>query len=362
MVQIIQRRPSIGGLLGGLVGGGISGVAEGARLGLQGTIDQFFEEKKAAREEEKIQQTIDKLKDQGFSEQEAQLNALLTTGGQTNLAGIVLDRMLREEGGIPGIGAAPGGVEEIDVEDRIPFQDVGITPKERVTRQESRYKTNLPLFQELSKKMEGYDSERLSIDRLVALNESGKLPTGFGRWNIKITGEDKGELRFPNLATDETQSFIKVINDFTVKAKDSFGARVTNFELARFMKRLPGLLNSASGRKMILRQMDIINQLNVMHNQGILNVIDEAGGVRKIDYDKAQTISKKRNKERITSLKKEYAKIGLEAAKAERQQKTLKKVPKGTQLTREEAERLLENVGGDRKKAEKRAKQLGYTF
>lgn len=176
----------------------------------------------------------------------------------------------------------------------------------------ARYKSNLPLYKEDQKKLEAMEREGINLQRIKSINASGKLPSGLGRWNVDF---DMGELRIPFAANAETQAFVKTINDWTVNAKDSFGARVTNFELKRFMKRLPSLLNTTEGRRQIIRQMEIINELNQLHKQGITDAFDKAGGLRKLDYDQAQRISKRENKVRIEQLKKEYTNAGKASPK-----------------------------------------------
>lgn len=233
--------------------------------------------------------------------------------------------------------------------------------KERASEKlaDTRYKTNLPLFNEAVKKVKSAESEGLSIQRLQELNESDKLPKGLGRLNVNLSS---GELRLPFLANPETQAFVKTINDFTTKAKDSFGARVTNFELNRFMKRLPTLLNTTEGRRTILRQMEIINQLNTLEQQGILDVFDQEGGVRKIDYDQAERKSKKSNKSAVEKLKKEFLSLDADAKSLSRAPgNKIQKVKKGTPLT-EEIAREIRQKAGSKEKAEKMARQLGYEF
>jgi hypothetical protein len=99
-----------------------------------------------------------------------------------------------------------------------------------------------------------------------------------------------GDIRFPALANAETQGFVKTINDFTVKAKDTFGARVTNFELASFMKRLPTLANSEEGRRLIIDQMQAMGDLDRLYYDSLKDVYDQYG-LRGIDSQKAEEIA-----------------------------------------------------------------------
>ncbi len=225
-------------------------------------------------------------------------------------------------------------------------------------KEESRYKANLPLYQAAQKKLQSAELEDASIKRLMTLNEGGNLPEGIGRWNVSFKD---GELLVPFASHPDAQAFVKTINDFTVKAKDSFGARVTNFELERFMKRLPGLLNSEEGRRVILRQMEIITELNVMKDRGIIDVFDAKGGLRNIDYDRATTLAKKQNKPQIEKLRKEYINLNSRKLTEEAQKKkTLKKVAEGTPITKDIVRKLMEKTAGDVKKAKEMGKQLGY--
>ena len=181
--------------------------------------------------------------------------------------------------------------------------DQGLTPSERVRRQESRYKTQTKQYEEAQDRSNDFSQEGIKIERLESLNNSDKLPQGLGRVNVNLKN---GELRFPFASNPETQEFIKVMNDFLVGAKGTFGARVTNFEVDRFLRRLPSLLNTKEGREAVLHQMRIINEINQLQTQGIVDAFDEAGGVRRLDYDEAARRSHKKNREQLNALKKLY--------------------------------------------------------
>lgn len=181
--------------------------------------------------------------------------------------------------------------------------DKNLTPKERVKRQEDRYAKNLPLYQQNQTKLQALQHEADSLETLAEL--SPKI-SGWERLNINPS---TGALLIPAAASADAQRFAKTVNDFTVNAKDSFGARVSNFELDRFMQRLPTLANSEEGRAQIIRQMQIINQMNSLRNQTLKDVFEEHGGVRNIDYDQAERMADKITTPKIDSLKKEFRRI-----------------------------------------------------
>ncbi len=187
-------------------------------------------------------------------------------------------------------------------EQKIDF-DRGLKPKEKIARQGERYSKNLPLYQESSKKIKNLEYEKRALDTLSELNQSGKLPENLGRLNVNLKS---GELIVPALASPEAQLYVKTINDFTTQAKDSYGSRVTNFDLQQFMKRLPTLANTSEGRDKINEQMKMINELNTLNEESVRDVIDEYGGIRNIDYDQAERIAEKKINGRKKEILKEY--------------------------------------------------------
>lgn len=203
--------------------------------------------------------------------------------------------------------------------------DKGLTPRERASRQEGRYAKNLPLFTESQKKLK---SQELQKEELGILEELSPQITFMERFNMNPM---TGELIFPGLASPEAQRFVKTINDFTVSAKDSYGSRVTNFDLNQFLKRLPTLANSQEGRRAIIDQMKIITDINMAYENSLHNVFDEHGGIRNLDYDRAQSIADSRAKPQVDALKARFKTISHEAEKdVKRSVDEFKKItPKG---------------------------------
>ncbi len=222
-------------------------------------------------------------------------------GGKTKIVENLIDKQNR--------GQQPAGLDNPDIED----YDLGLTPKERVKRQDERFRVQTPLVNANSQALSSLQNEDLSIGLLDELTDSGKVGSGLHALNIN---PQTGALIIPQFGTAEEQLFVKTINDFTVKAKDSFGANVTNFELDRFMQRLPTLANSPEGRKLILRQMGIINHLNQLDKSGIQEVFDKYG-VRNIDYADAEKIARTKIKDQKEALRKEYIELEKVASKDE---------------------------------------------
>ncbi len=251
------------------------------------------ETRKQAEANAKIEEennAVEALKKGGATDLDVELYKASPVGGKTKVIESVIEKGQRE--------TQPPGFENPDVED----YDKGLTPRERVKRQDDRFKLQTPLVNKNSESLNALENEGMSIDLLDELTDSGKVGEGLHKLNIN---PKTGDLIIPQVGTPEEQLFVKTVNDFTVKAKDSFGARVTNFELDRFMQRLPTLANSAEGRKLILRQMKIINQINKLEKQAIQEVFDQYG-VRNIDYVDAENMARRKISDQKDTLRKQY--------------------------------------------------------
>ena len=257
------------------------------------------------RAEDERYKTIEKY----FGKKEAEIYKAAPEGGKTEILKYLYDRAERE-GSLNQNLQDQGILPEIEGEEvtskpsskTIDF-DKGLTPKEKVRRQEARYSTNLPLYQTSVEKKRALDSEK---DHLEILEDLSPQIGTIERVNIN---PQTGELFLPGLASEAAQRYVKTLNDFTTNAKDSYGARVTNFDLQQFMKRLPSLANSEEGRKQIVKQMQIINSINSLREQAIQDVIDRHGGIRNIDYDQAERIAEKESSLETAKLKAEFKKI-----------------------------------------------------
>jgi hypothetical protein len=312
------------------------GLGQGVTSGLALLISNRIQDMRRRSEKNRLVQ-------RGFPPQIAEVWGELSEGGRTKFADLFMDEVQR---GLTGQDTIEIGEEKIESPS---VREAGLTPKETVARQEKRYDKNLPLYQDLEKKRRAHETENLKIDQLQRLNQSGALPAGLGRINVNFK---TGELLLPAAATPEAQLFIKTVNDFLVGAKDTFGSRVTNFEIQRFLKRLPTLANSKEGRDAILRQMEVINELNQLNEEGILNAFENAGGLRNLDYDAAVRQGRKDTRDREKQLKEEFAQIAKLRPKAD------------TEI--EENEIIMIDPQGRRRAVKKedvkKARDAGYTL
>lgn len=164
-----------------------------------------------------------------------------------------------------------------------------------------------PELLERETKLSHYEQEAARFERLQELFSpeiENKFPSSI---SVGLFTKD-GELR-PTAAaalSPEAQEAVKLVADNLSGAKDTFGARVTNFDLQAYMKRLPTLLNSAEGRRRVLRDLRLMNKLNTMHQEGVLEIVDREGGPEKISLSQAERRYRKEHSREIDQLKKEF--------------------------------------------------------
>ena len=231
------------------------------------------------------------------ADKHASLWGMMTIGGQTELAKFYVDRLMRGSPGQQSINSFSGqpisdeqtAVEEVQSYD---WPEVNLfedrTPKEKNKLKGDLLRENNKEIKELDAGLRNKDQMMTRTNQLKRLNDSGRLPENMEKLNVNW---NTGELRFPALANEETQLFVKTVNDFTSQAKESYGARVTNFDLIQFLKRLPTLANSPGGRRVVIEQMEALQSLDRLEDDAIRQVYDHYG-VQNIDRATASKIAR----------------------------------------------------------------------
>lgn len=276
-------------------------------------------EAKEADQEEGQTKVIENV----FGPTAAKLWKTFPTGARTEITKAMLDAKFRgkssQEIEQMLAGAAQQNVKKAPQEQNQPgsgFQlpesiepPKDLKPSELPAWRESRRKENAPVYQEAQSKAKAADKEATELRILQKINESGKLPEGLSRLMINPeTNEPYGIVQLANKVPPAVQRWVKTINDFTTRAKDSYGSRVTNFDLQQFMRRLPGLLNSPEGRKDIIHQMQVLSDLNSLHEGSLVNIYQKYG-VGNIEQEQADQLATQMNKETEEMLREELDNI-----------------------------------------------------
>lgn len=142
------------------------------------------------------------------------------------------------------------------------------TPAERVKWRDKNQTFNNKLLKETKEKTSAHKDSLLKYGRARDLNDSGKLPSGIGRLVINPeTGDPRPIASLVGVVNKETQNFVKTINDFLSGAQKYFGGKVSNFEVGTFKSRLPSLMNTEEGRRLIIEQMRLMEELQLVHDQ-----------------------------------------------------------------------------------------------
>tara|TARA_R110000868_G_scaffold182762_3_gene423835 strand:- start:8820 stop:9977 length:1158 start_codon:yes stop_codon:yes gene_type:complete len=343
--QRIQQGMDIGRNVGTNIGGAFQDARDTSSL------DQLIEEAKASNDTSKLEQILgriqdpqkrdqgvrlikekmaktetqnqsikdyQKLIDLGFNPEEAkqysQILANIPVGAQTETWKQIFDikkRMPKQPSSqsknplTQDADPEKPGYQEPDIDNFI-----GMTPSERIKSQSEFRKINLPIWEQAKNGYKSAQAEIRAVDQLARIDATGKLPKGLERLNINPSS---GELIFPAASNAETQLYVKTINDFTTKAKDSYGGRVTNFELARFMQRLPSPANTKEGRELIAKAMTSIAKINALQQKTLVDVYRKHGA-QNIDPIQAEEIAEQKMKPELDKLITEYEAIIPEQA------------------------------------------------
>lgn len=320
MVQILPRPESKGEMFAKMISGGLAGGAQGAEI-LRNAFRERGERKALSEEfgdifgkihspdvrrqllggELERKSMAEKLNAQSIAEKEdyekikkaygeefADVWLASGQGERTALTNAALRQASRrlpigglfgeqEEQEAPrtvrkGTARLPSG-ETIDLPE-IPEPE-NLTPSEKVKYKSSLRADNKKLHKENIDKSKGLKDTAQHLDILDNLNE--KIPEGVSRLLIDKEGNIRPTALKLKLVPKEVERFSKTVNDFLTSAKDIFGSRVTNYDIAQFKSRLPSLLNSKEGRKEIIHQMKILNQIEQNYRNALKQIYSHYG-------------------------------------------------------------------------------------
>ena len=120
----------------------------------------------------------------------------------------------------------------------------------------------LPFVKDVRSKARGAEENDLRLDRMEALINTGKVDTPLFATLIKtITHGVFGVgLDLTSVLSPESQQFEKLSTDFLKNAKDLFGSRITDQEVQNFLKTIPSLTQSNSGKIAVIENLKDFNE------------------------------------------------------------------------------------------------------
>lgn len=175
------------------------------------------------------------------------------------------------------------------------------------TKKEGKYfEFNEPELKKIADTERKLDIEDARYGRMEELfSDPSKFPSSITAAFFTKDGQ-LSDIAYSQLSP-EAQEAVKLIIDSTSNIKDTYGARVTNFDLQTYLRKLPSLLNSPEGRMRVLRDLRNVNSINQLYNRGIQEVFDDAGGSDKISFSEADKKFKKKYGEQMKGMLTDFA-------------------------------------------------------
>lgn len=271
---ILPEIPSLGKQLGAGIGEGLSQSAKmAAQLGL--------DKRKQTRTQELMRQ-------------------LLGQQDTHDLQGSSAVSKDQDIFGAPKMAAAASG--DLGTLARILSDEAKQKRKESFTRENTAEKDLLGMEDKLrSLEESGARFERLS--ELSSPEHEMKFPSR----TMAALFTKEGELNplMQSQLSEDAQEYSKLLADELGGVKGMVGSRVTNYDIQAYMKRLPSLINSPEGRRRVLRDLKLMNQLNKEYYTGLLDSVQEQGGVGNRSLSSITRDFKKRFAKRETELRKQ---------------------------------------------------------
>jgi hypothetical protein len=175
------------------------------------------------------------------------------------------------------------------------------TLKESNSTRNENIKGNYKALTEAKKNIKTYEASKILTNSLQNLNDRKNLPTGIEKF-VSVdpeTGALRPLFQMSGLATADVELYSKNIVQFLKDAKSQFGGNVSNFETKTFIKQIPTLMTSEAGRRLILKQMELVNEDTHAHDKILsdgLRYYDTGNAnsiqIEKIAYEKSSVIKK----------------------------------------------------------------------
>jgi chemotaxis protein histidine kinase CheA len=152
---------------------------------------------------------------------------------------------------------------------------------------EQRYvdKETLPVYKEINDKAKASKDSNIRLGRMEHLINRGQLSNTAFYNGIKALGKIPGiggyiESIAESFLSPDTQEFEKLSTDFIKDAKQFFGNRITQQEVAMFLKTVPNLSQTNAGKHRVIRNMRIFNEAAGLRKKIMDEIIRDNNGKR----------------------------------------------------------------------------------
>jgi chemotaxis protein histidine kinase CheA len=157
---------------------------------------------------------------------------------------------------------------------------------------EQRYvdKETLPVYKEINDKAKASKDSNIRLGRMEHLINRGQLSNTAFYNGVKALGKIPGiggyiESIAESFLSPDTQEFEKLSTDFIKDAKQFFGNRITQQEVAMFLKTVPNLSQTNAGKHRVIRNMRIFNEAAGLRKKIMDEIIRDNNGKRPADLE-----------------------------------------------------------------------------
>ncbi len=284
----------------------LQGLGGGVAQGLQQSLEQFHKTKQ-------LEQTESVFKQQGYPEDLAKLAAAATTGGQTEVLKQLLEMrqrgLLQQPGAAGGPEGAPEGIAEDvpdaieEVPEEIDFQEeIGLTPKEKVTRRERQeqrsFERNKKFLDRMSSIAEELPKERLALSQM----EGAIDDKDFNSWRNAVAEMTNLDV----LKTASAQTVNSAIKQFLMSSLAAITGRPNQFIERQITKALISPLYKTEANRLIfdgLKGLSRLKEREVEIAENLEEKYTEKG--REIPRNFQKLVREKLKKETL-AFEKEY--------------------------------------------------------
>lgn len=151
--------------------------------------------------------------------------------------------------------------------------------KEQRIQQHAADKETLPYYKEITDNYKGAIGGNKRLDRMDELLNSGKLNSPLFAALVKrfTKGIFGFGLDVTSQLSPETQEFEKLSTDFLKEAKNTFGSRLTNFDVDTYLKTVPSITQSDEGKRRVIQNLRSFNEAAIIKKKAVNDIISEYG-------------------------------------------------------------------------------------
>lgn len=151
-------------------------------------------------------------------------------------------------------------------------------------------KETLPVYKEINDKAKASKDSDIRLGRMEHLINRGQISNTTFYNGIKALGKIPGiggyiESIAESFLSPDTQEFEKLSTDFIKDAKQFFGNRITQQEVAMFLKTVPNLSQTNAGKHRVIRNMRIFNEAAGLRKKIMDEIIRDNNGKRPADLE-----------------------------------------------------------------------------